>query len=690
MTIRISGVFLAALFVLFPATGLADLVVFETSPTGEALEIAVEDSSFEGLSLRLRLHAVEAEAVSTPRGDFGLLHLDGTSYTNRIGEPKVPVIRRLIQIPEEATVSISVEGTPERHRVIDLTSASALAPVQRPVEKVPGASQRAEFAFDPAAYGRDADLFSEAAAIKEIGHLRGYRVAWLEIRPVNYNPKRGEITLLRDLSVRVDFQGADFPETRRVLSRYADPRTEAIFNRLSFPGTEKDSQFAAKFGPTSYLIIGNPNFFHLPEFVDFVSFKEQKGYNVVSLSAAAAGSTAEAIRDTILDAYHGWEIPPAYVLLLGDTDSVPAFSGVGDSSHPTTDLYYQLMTEDDLFADLGLGRFPARTNDQLANMIRKTLVNETAGFFSVFPIQTAIFMASKDNFYISEATHEWVMGNFTEPLGYTNIRLYNDKGATTWQALEAINQGASLLTYSGHGGTTLWSDGPPVNADDVRGLFNPFYPMVFSFACVTGSYHIEECFSETWLRVEHGAVAMFASSVSSYWDEDDVLEKVIYDGFFGGDDTGRELARVSEMTDFGKLGLWQHYGGGGSSHRYMEMYNLTGDPDLMVFSEIPRTPRVQFVGEVSEQEGALGFRVENGPYAMVGLSKNGQCVGQGTAGEHGQGGITIFDELTEGEEILATVTGHNLVPLTTTLTVGETLPWDSDDDDIISFRSRRR
>jgi len=98
---------------------------------------------------------------------------------------------------------------------------------------------------------------------------------------------------------------------------------------------------------------------------------------------------------------------------------------------------------------------------------------------------------------------------------------------------------------------------------------------------VTGSYHLTECFGETWLRTDNGASTFYGSSVNSYWDEDDILERRLIKAMF---EDG--LTRVTPMFDMGKIYLVNHYGGGvtqGSTLlRYLEMYNLMGDPSMPV------------------------------------------------------------------------------------------------------------
>jgi len=89
-----------------------------------------------------------------------------------------------------------------------------------------------------------------------------------------------------------------------------------------------------------------------------------------------------------------------------------------------------------------------------------------------------------------------------------------------------------------------------------------------------------ECFTETWVRDDHGATSSFGASLSSYWDEDDILQKEIFEGWYNG------LSRVGDMLDYGQYELYLWMGSGSFTRMYWEMYNLMGDPAIEV---IPST-----------------------------------------------------------------------------------------------------
>jgi hypothetical protein len=188
------------------------------------------------------------------------------------------------------------------------------------------------------------------------------------------------------------------------------------------------------------------------------------------------------------------------------------------------------------------------------------------------------------------------------PNGYTSDKLYcHTYSATTQQVTNAFNNGRFFGVYSGHGATTYWDDGPYFNQGHVNALTNAdMYPFVYSFACYTGSYTLNECYTETWIRAaDKGAVAIYGSSVTSYWTEDDVLEKRLFDSVF--DTSDNVPARVSPVWMDTLLRYEAQMGSGSTTRRYFEMYNLMGDPSLPFFDEEtpPLTPTVSEWGLVA-------------------------------------------------------------------------------------------
>jgi len=265
-------------------------------------------------------------------------------------------------------------------------------------------------------------------------------------------------------------------------------------------------------------------------------------------------------------------------LLVGDTDRIPHFTGVGPEN-PATDLYYTTMDGDgDWYPEFPVGRFSVVNAAQLSGVIAKTIAYETSSVGDW--TNRVTFMAGDDNHTITEGTHDWVVDNYMDPLGYDSSKLYEHSyDATTQDVHDTFNSGTAMGIYSGHGDEYYWADGPRFDQSDVRGLLNTGkYPLIASFACITGAYALGESFMETWLRTpDNGAVVAVGASVDSYWTEDDILEKRLFDAIYNEGYTayGSAWLRAKEL-------YLEHFGPTNMTRGYFEMYNVMGDPTVKV------------------------------------------------------------------------------------------------------------
>jgi hypothetical protein len=528
-------------------------------------DLAVTRADETGVAVTARLEGVVLDARQVRAGAFTSVTWPESAPLGGIGQPVLPVVRRLIVVPDGATFTLEVAaGRPVR---VDLAAAGypgLVEPRQAPVPKIPGARENAPFDFDGAAYTIDALQPADRVQVTELGIVRGHRLALLEIRPVAYNPARGELVLWPQVDATVSFANA---RAANAAARALAPLGGVLLNPPELP---------ARLDLGNYLIVV-PTAFE-PGISAFVNAKINRGFNV--LTHVIAPGTANTTIKSYIQSLWGTADQPDYLLLVGDTDSIPHWTGGGIGT-PATDIQYACMDgAGDWYPDIPIGRFPVRSPQQLADVIAKTLFFEEGNYPDPEYLVRAVFMASEDNYTVSEGTHNYCIHNYLDPAGFTSDKLYcHTYNATTQQVRDAFNDGRIYGIFSGHGSTTGWADGPPFSQGDVQGLWNDgLYPFVCSFSCVTGTYTLTECFTETWiLEPNKAAAAIYGSSANSYWTEDDILQKRLFDVIYLDD-----IREVSPAWQAAFLLYLDHFGPTGTTRRYFEMYNLMGDPSLFI------------------------------------------------------------------------------------------------------------
>ncbi len=398
-----------------------------------------------------------------------------------------------------------------------------------------------------------------------IGGVSGVMVT---VFPFNYNPKENKLAITTSASFEV-ILNTESESTVLKSDAYND------FLRNVLVGYNPTDALQSM----RYLIITAPTF--EAGLASFITHKAAKGFTVDVFNTTTTGTTTTAIKTFIQARYDNAATRPEFVLLVGDVQHIPSWIGTGEGN-PNTDLNYVQLAGADKFADAFIGRFSVTTAQELQNALTKSIYMES---YIATLAKKNIWMASTDNYQITEGTHNYCIDTHFQPAGWQNQKLYTvTYNATTQQLIDALNANQRFAIYSGHGGETSWADGPVLSQTQVRSLINTgMYPFVYSFACVTGSYHISECFGETWIRTTNGGSTFYGSSVNSYWDEDDILERRLIDAMFYDD-----LTRVTPMMDKAKFDLAAHYGGVTPTVlRYLEMYNLMGDPSMPTVRQIP-------------------------------------------------------------------------------------------------------
>ncbi|MCB9853786.1 MAG: proprotein convertase P-domain-containing protein [Phycisphaerales bacterium] len=545
-----------------------DGVRVKESVAAVAPDLRIVADEVDRLEFTIQVDGLRVNSFKTIDGAFVNVDWPGAAVCGEIGAPAIPVVRNVFVAPTGAVVTARVESAASaiRFDASIIGDSIRLAPVRAPIPKIPGAIEQARYLCDPSAYAIDAATPAETVRVSELGVVRGRRLMLVEVFPVQYNPAQQTLDVCPDMQVVVEFQTA---QPQAVTHSVLPGLPNVVLNPARVPVDKAQTG--------NYLVIVADAFADQME--EFNLAKSAQGFKV-STWTAAAGVTTTQIATFIATQWADPNNAPDYILLVGDTNTIPNWTGGGDGT-PPTDLPYTCMDgAGDWFPDIAIGRFPVRSAAQLAAVIDKTLYLENGPLADPSYLSRAVFMASEDNYSVSEGTHEYCITNYMDPNNFEYEKLYSHTyNATTQQSRDAFNSGRIFGIYSGHGSETSWADGPVFTQSDVNGLLNTnLYPFVCSFACVTGNYTITECFCETWILAPNkGAAAIWGSSVNSYWTEDDVLQKTLFSVFY--DDYIRELGPAFNQT---RVRYAAQMGSDSTTRRYFEMYNLFGDPSLLI------------------------------------------------------------------------------------------------------------
>lgn len=311
-------------------------------------------------------------------------------FVGEPGEPGVPVLRRLLAIPREAT-NIRVTETHEVSETLKLN----LYPFQEQGMDAPRLwVLDPPFTINREHYAESGPFPAQVAEVNSAGNVRDVQLVQLSVAAGQYYPSTDMLKLFKKVTVRVFY---DVPE--KVLG---GPAVRSFITSASLNPFEAESLSLASGAALNAAVVGryvggvsiapacsgselllmtHPDFRVAAD--TLAAWKRTAGISteVIEVGAGTANDTAEEIDAIIEDRYNTCLIRPSYVLLLGDAEFIPPFyKATGGSPRTGTDYYYALLGDPtvtgDKLPDFAVGRIPVDTLAQANTVVAKIVQYE--------------------------------------------------------------------------------------------------------------------------------------------------------------------------------------------------------------------------------------------------------------------------------------------------------------------------
>lgn len=599
------------------------------APAEAAVRLLADDSRL--VSYQVDVDGVLVGVQPSHGSLFSTLDIPGAGWTAEVGGPRLPVLRRFVEIPAGARAAASLEVLDARVFPLRATGAEfELFPVQLPVEKLPGVVK--PFQKDARVYGADAFYPAAGLTVGEPMVIRGRTLLMVEFAPVRYNPVRGEVEVVRSARIDVRLDGSDMDKSDALAWEKYSPAFERWFeanvtNYRPFDLTKGTS--TQKYAEGILYIVGS-SYWGNAKLNNWIAQRQADGHKVVAVSTATAGTTDTAIRSYIQGQYASWSNPSlSYVVLVGDVADVATHTGSGGGSSQVTDLYYAAITPDPYTSDwsapdLIVSRISVNNATELERYIDRAVKYTTANFTDKAWMKKLSFPASSDQYSVTEGTHNYVINTHTAARGYTgtfpsNPTAGGDKcyvhtySLTSAQEAAAFNNGRLVINDSGHGAETYWAD-PSFNSTHLASVTHAdAMPFVVSNACVTGSFaYASDCWGEIWLAHTSGAILYWGSSNNSYWTEDDILERRMWDGIFTSG-----ITTLGDITQNAKMQTLAHFGANSTMYYYFEMYNMLGDATIDLYTDAYYDIHATYPAEILLGMNSVTFHVADAKGAVA-------------------------------------------------------------------------
>ena len=653
----------------------------------------VSHNDWQSLKVDFTMPELRVDSAVVDGTTYTVLSVDGYYPSDRVGAPDLPRFSSLIEVPLCDGFVVTVSGAV--YDTVDLPQHWMM-----PAQPSPSKSETTHrFVIDRSFYA--ADTFFRAmdlAAVSAVGIARDRSLALLQFAPLAYNPVSHQMVVCRKATVTVQYVGADEEASRSMFERYHSP--------LFSSGTMSLNSLYPKTGsataPIRYTIVAHSSF--RGQLDEFAAWKRRKGFMVdlVYTDDAAVGTTTTSIASYINGLYTNATTAspaPTYLLLVGDHEQIPAFTGSTDSDH-ITDLYYVSWTSTDHIPDCYTGRFSAQTVAQLTPQVEKTLMYEQYTFADPSFLDRAVMVAGVDGgtsgdygYTHADPAMDYAITNYINGTqGFTQVKYYkNDPSivptasnvtinatgsSATSSCLADYNQGAGWINYSAHGSATGWYL-PSLSTSTVSSMSNSQkFGVMIGNCCLTNHFQTTTCLGESLLRRGNysGAVGYIGGTNSTYWYEDvywavgvrssssisptmsmayDNQRMGMYDRLCHTHNESYSQWAMSQgsMVFLGNMAVESSTSG--RKHYYWEIYELMGDPSLMPY--LTQASTMTLTASSSVQVGASTLAVTAAPYAYVAMTDTttGTLVAAAFANASGSATLTLPTALQVGNYEIA-------------------------------------
>jgi gingipain R len=574
------------------------------------------------------------------------------------GAPALPLFHTTVQLPE--TGNPEIEITFDEVTVYDnMLVAPSKGVIKRNVEP-----SSVAYTFG-AAYNTNDFYPSSVVNMKTPFIWRSMRGAVIEVSPFQYNPVTKQLIVYKGIQISVkknpEISGLNelSGQTDRVMQ---STQQKFVLN----PKTEK---YAPMEESGSMLFIAAPAL--MEEITPLVNWKNQKGIRSALVSTTATGTTDTDIR-TYIQNYYAAHPDLVYVLLIGDHDDIPAHTyGMSGGENLFSDSYYGQLTGSDYYPELFVGRFSG-DETHITTMVNRTLEyekNPMAGDW----MEKAIGLGSDEGDGIGDdGEPDWQhLRNIRTVLmgyGYSEVAEFYDGSHGGQDAagspnsgiiLPAVNNGAGLFNYTGHGDVNLCVTGNFQSTHVNQASNNGKYPFVISVACNNGTFTSGTCISEAWTRATKngtpsGAIGAAGSSILMAWAEpmqtQDEMAAIIGETY-----PGNHKTTLGGLFYNSQMSMLEEYPSG-SGVEVMQTWILFGDPSTQFRNKQTLPITVVHTGNVPLGTTSLTATcdVEG---ALVAVSQNNVLLGSAIS-SGGQAVIT-FPALTSDDYLVVTATKQN-------------------------------
>jgi hypothetical protein len=556
-------------------------------------------------------------------------------------------------------------------------------------ELLPEGQPPGPFTIDTLLYSTNAFYPDDVTELGDPAVWRDVRVVHSSLYPITFNPVTQKLNVCYDFTVVLNYWGISnvnvlpggYPAG--VSSQYAAMYRNQIIN-YDWLGIQEDERYSS----FAYLVITTNDYNNAIQ--PFVFWKKKKGFEV-EVEVVDPGSSPDDIKDIIEADYEARNTE--WVLLVGDDSDIPIKS-VEYPISSYSDYWYTLLTGEDDYPELAIGRFSPFDTTDVKTMVNKTFAYERTPCISwdIDEVLLVVCWNCTDSYRCKQYIRTDVMEpvNFKVDTAYAMDTVLNGNlilcKATNKTVTDYIQKkgGVNIINYRGHGLHNAWGwsrgwsyDNEYFTTSHVRSLNNwstldsAWLPLVFNFCCSNGAIqNPSECMVEAWTRSpDGGAVGALGATGETFWPVSNAMDTIMFEVMFKLNPFHTPIYDIGKAINYAKAWVLNNPPCSmDSTLKVVYRHLWAGDPSLEVWTDSTgnlaslavthpiriETQPTQFTVLVEDDAGPVSIPI---PGALVCLYKESDIHEKGFTGPNGQ--ITFIIEPNTAGILHVTVTDHH-------------------------------
>ena len=199
------------------------LLLFNSGMAQRSNYYRITDNSYSDIkiSYSIDVQNLQIKNIKTEQGNYCQLFYEGMTPTQNDGQPELPVITNLLEIPlcENMQVNV-VNSTYETYSLAELGINYPIIPAQPRHPK----SEDGPFPFviDEATYATNSFYGMPLAQSEKVGVLRNINMGRISIAPFEYNPVTGQLKVCTQIDVEISFVNPNIPKTMEMKTKHGN------------------------------------------------------------------------------------------------------------------------------------------------------------------------------------------------------------------------------------------------------------------------------------------------------------------------------------------------------------------------------------------------------------------------------------------------------------------------------------